>query len=58
VLHGVHVVVVAQAPPVNPKRYSIVFQPGAFFAYPVGGGRYRDEFPKRGARSHAGRRKA
>ncbi len=35
-------VIVARAPLTHPKRYAVAFNPGAFFVYPVTGGRYAD----------------
>ena len=39
-------VIVAHAPVAKPKRYSVLFEPGAFWAYPAIGPRVRDEFTK------------
>lgn len=41
-------VIIARSPATKPKRYSVLFEPGAFWVYPKTGGRIRDEgFGKR-----------
>ena len=40
-------VIVAHAPAVKPARYSVAFEPGAFYVYHASGWRERDSFTKR-----------
>ena len=40
-------VIVARAPAIQPKRYSVLFEPGTFWVYPVTGGRVKDSFSKK-----------